>query len=82
MTLLTFSFLLALNFLSCSTVSGRWILYAYLSLSCTHTGKKDGKLEHTHILDVMMKVTAEPSRQSDESRGEAAVQREFEMFGF
>lgn len=31
---LTFSFLLALNFLSCSTVSGRWILYAYLSLSC------------------------------------------------
>lgn len=25
-TLLTFSFLLALNFLSCSTVSGRWIL--------------------------------------------------------
>lgn len=66
-TLLTFSFLLALNFLSCSTVSGRWILYAYLSLSCTHTGKKDRKPEHTHIRcnDECKSRAESPSRQEE-----------------
>lgn len=46
-TMLTFSFLRALNFLSCSTVSGRWILYAYLSLSYTHIENIQRDMKHS-----------------------------------
>lgn len=78
--MLTFSFLLALNFLSCSTVSGRWILYAYLSLSCTHT--KDGEPEHTYLAQRKTELWNQVNESVDDGAAGLSEKGHFPMFVF